>query len=58
MKNLLTVEEVSEILRVPVRTLYDWRLRRQGPPGFRVGAHVRYDLDDLEEWIEEQKERG
>ncbi len=49
---LLTVEDLAEYLGVPVATLYAWRYRRQGPPGFRVGRHVRYRWADVEEWIE------
>jgi excisionase family DNA binding protein len=48
---LLTVEELAEYLGVPVATLYAWRYHRQGPPGFRVGRHVRYRWADIEEWI-------
>lgn len=51
---LLTVQELSEYLGVPVATLYKWRYQRQGPPGFRVGRHVRYRWNDVEQWLEEQ----
>lgn len=51
---LLTVQELSEHLGVPVATLYKWRYQRQGPPGFRVGRHVRYRWNDVEQWLEEQ----
>ena len=51
---LLTVQVLAEYLGVPVATIYAWRYRRQGPPGFRVGRHLRFRLDDVEEWIDEQ----
>jgi excisionase family DNA binding protein len=51
---LLNVEELADYLGVPVGTLYQWRYRREGPPGFRVGRHVRYRWTDIEEWIEKQ----
>lgn len=51
---LLTVQELAEYLGVPVATLYQWRHRREGPPGFRVGRHVRYRWSDVHEWIEQQ----
>ena len=35
-------------------TLYQWRYRREGPPGFRVGRYVRYRRTDVEAWIERQ----
>jgi excisionase family DNA binding protein len=55
--HLLTIEEVAEILRVPVKTLYEWRYRRTGPPAFRVGRFVRYDEKAVEAWLREQQER-
>lgn len=51
---LLTVQELAEYLGVPVATLYQWRYRREGPPGFRVGRHVRYRRADVEDWIEQR----
>ena len=51
---LLTVKELAEFLGVPVATLYQWRYRREGPPGFRVGRYVRYRRVDVVEWIELQ----
>ncbi|HUF16160.1 MAG TPA: helix-turn-helix domain-containing protein [Acidimicrobiia bacterium] len=51
---LLSVQELSDYLGVPVATLYQWRYRREGPPGFRVGRHVRYCWSDVEGWIEQQ----
>ena len=54
---LLTVDELAEYLGVPIATLYAWRHRRQGPPGFRVGKHLRYRIGDVQEWIERQLEQ-
>jgi len=51
---LLTVQELADYLGVPVATLYQWRYQREGPPGFRVGRHVRYRWSDVEDWIEQQ----
>lgn len=51
---LLTVQELAEYLNVPVATLYQWRYRREGPLGFRVGRYVRYRWRDVQEWIEHQ----
>lgn len=55
-KQLLTLQEVSELLRIPIRTLYNWR-SRAGFPGIRLGGLVRVDPDDLEAWIAAQRER-
>lgn len=51
---LLTVHELAEYLGVPVATLYQWRYRREGPKGFRVGRHVRYRWSEIEAWVERQ----
>lgn len=54
VNRLLTVEDLADYLGVPVATLYQWRYRREGPPGFRVGRHVRYRWSDVQDWIEHQ----
>ena len=51
---LLTVEDLAEYLEVPVATVYAWRYRRQCPPGFRVGWHLRFRWSDIERWIEDR----
>lgn len=53
-EQLMTIQELAQYLGVPVGTLYQWRYRREGPPGFRVGRHVRYRRSDVEMWIERQ----
>ncbi|MEO7846160.1 MAG: helix-turn-helix domain-containing protein [Nocardioides sp.] len=57
-RRLLTPEEVSDILGIPVRTLANWRSDRIGPLGLRIGAHVRYREGDLLEWIEQRAEQA
>lgn len=52
----LAPSEVAEILGVPVETIYQWRYKRTGPPGFRVGRHLRFDPHALRRWVEEQEE--
>lgn len=48
---LLTAEDLAAFLDVPIKTLYAWRYRGEGPVGFRVGKHVRYRRTDVEQWI-------
>lgn len=52
MEQLLTLEEVAQRLRVPIRTLYAMRTKGTAPRGIRVGRHVRVDERDLDEWLE------
>ena len=46
----LTPEEVAALLRVPLATVYCWRTKGLGPPGARVGRHLRYRRDAVLEW--------
>ena len=48
---LLTVDELAIYLGVPVATLYAWRYKQEGPPGFRVGRYIRYRPTDVQQWI-------
>jgi excisionase family DNA binding protein len=48
---LATPTEVADYLRVPIRTLYRWRYAGEGPPGYRVGRHLRFRWADVEEWL-------
>jgi excisionase family DNA binding protein len=47
----LTQSEVAELLRLPVRTVEDWRLTRLGPPWVKLGRHVRYEQSELLAWV-------
>ena len=51
---LLTAEDLADHPGVPVATIYAWRYRRKGPPGFRVGRHLRFRWNDVELWIEDR----
>lgn len=51
---LLTVLELAEYLDVPIKTLYAWRYRGEGPAGFRIGRHVRYRRSDVQRWIQQR----
>lgn len=53
---LLGPDEVAAFLGVPLRTIYRWRSRHEGPRGYRVGRHVRYRLDDVERWLEDRSD--
>ena len=56
LEPLLNIEELSDYLRVPVRTLYDWRLAGKGPCAVHVGRQLRYFVSDVREWLTEQRE--
>ena len=52
---LLSPVELATLLSVPLPTIYRWRSRQQGPPSFRIGRHVRYSLEDIQEWLETRR---
>lgn len=57
---LLSVEEVAELLRVPVSWVYE-RTRNRGCnriPGFRLGKYWRFRAADVFSWIERQRVGG
>ncbi|MGW4561791.1 helix-turn-helix domain-containing protein [Streptomyces sp. NPDC004561] len=51
----LTTDDIAEIFEVPKETVYQWRKKRIGPPGFRIGKHVRYDPTDVHAYVTRQK---
>lgn len=53
---LLTIEEVAELLRMPVASLRYWRVLDTGPRGFIVGRRLRYLRQDVMGWLDEQRE--
>jgi excisionase family DNA binding protein len=48
---LLTESEVSRVLRVSLATLRKWRVEKRGPRFIKIGSLVRYQLEDLREWL-------
>jgi len=53
-ERLLSPSQLAAYLKVPLTTLYSWRYSGDGPPGFRVGKHVRYRWTDVQEWVQGQ----
>ena len=53
---LWRAEDVAEYLAVPIKTLYKWRLERQGPPCARIGKHLRYVPEEVVAWVESRKQ--
>ena len=51
---LWTVDDLSAFLGVPVATLYQWRHKGEGPPGMRLGKHLRFDPDRVRAWVAAQ----
>jgi predicted DNA-binding transcriptional regulator AlpA len=52
----LTPEDIAEMFEVPIETVYQWRKKRTGPPGFRIGKHLRYDPADVRAYVTQRKD--
>jgi excisionase family DNA binding protein len=52
LPNLLTPEKVAEITGLSVDTLAQWRSQRRGLPYLKIGRAVRYDPEDVQEYLE------
>jgi excisionase family DNA binding protein len=46
---LLRPDELAAFLGIPLRTIYRWRSRHEGPPSYRVGRLIRYRLNEVEQ---------
>jgi excisionase family DNA binding protein len=55
MEALLTPTEVAFLLKIPVKTLYQWRYMRTGPPAHKLRRHLRYRRRDVEDWIDNEE---
>lgn len=47
--------ELARRLGIARTTIQHWRLQAKGPAFVRVGRLIRYDVRDVERWIEAQK---
>jgi predicted DNA-binding transcriptional regulator AlpA len=51
----LTAAELANRLRVAQSTLWQWNLRNYGPPAVRIGGKLRYRVEAVEAWEQEQE---
>ena len=55
---LLGEDEVASTFRLSVAAIRRWRLQGKGPRYIKVGAAVRYRLDDIRAWLETRPSGG
>jgi len=48
--NLLTVRDISSLLHVKEKTLYQWAEMGQ-IPHLKLNGCLRFDLEDIQKWI-------
>lgn len=53
---LLTVKELSDVLKVKSKTLYQWAELGQIPV-IKLNGSVRFDFSDIQDWIKECKKK-
>ena len=51
LPDLLTVQELSEYLCIPLSTLYEWNSKDQGPVPLKLGKHLRYPKQNVLDWL-------
>ena len=49
---------VAAFLKKSKRTLQTWRRQGIGPPYYKVGGHILYDLEDIHVWLKAQRHHG
>jgi len=58
-KELVTTDDAAKYLgNLKTNTLEGWRIRGYGPRYIKVGRLVRYDLADLDAYIQAQTRRS
>ena len=50
-KELLTVDEIAEYLRVKKRTIYDW-VKKGKIPAIKTVGQWRFKKDRIDSWLE------
>lgn len=51
----LSIKEASVYTAIPVATLRLFRAQGRGPESFLMEGRVKYEVERLDQWIEEQK---
>ncbi len=54
---ILTLKEVAAYLKLTEKTAYRLAAEKK-LPGFKVGGSWRFKSEDINTWIEEQKDKG
>ena len=52
----LTIQQLAERFQVSVGCIRAWRLRGEGPPAIKLGNSLRWDLSEVDKWVDAQRE--
>ncbi|MCA2320434.1 helix-turn-helix domain-containing protein [Mycobacterium intracellulare] len=53
---LLDIQQLADRLKVSVGCIRAWRLRGEGPPAIKLGSVLRWDSQEVIEWINSRRE--
>jgi excisionase family DNA binding protein len=51
LEKYLTYKEISVLLNIPLRSLYQYNKEGLGPKTSKIGRHLRVAMSDLETWL-------
>jgi excisionase family DNA binding protein len=54
---LISTEELAAYLEIPLATIYQWCHKGMAPPAVRLGKHLRFRWEDVQNWLEERATR-
>lgn len=57
METRLRTASAAAYLTTPPATLSYWRSKGVGPRWYKLGKHVLYDIEDLDAFVEKQKQK-
>lgn len=57
VSELLTIEDLSALFKIPKATLYDWT-HLGFIPHYKIGRHVRFDPQEVRDWLKARKVSG
>jgi excisionase family DNA binding protein len=49
--SLMSPKDLSDYLNAPLSTIYGWRYRGGGPVAIKIGRHLRFRPQDVEDWL-------
>ena len=55
MNQSINEKQAAKFLGVAVQTLRNWRHHRTGPAYIKMGRSVRYQIDDLQSYIDKRR---
>jgi len=58
IETLLNEHDVARITGLSVASVRRWRLFRQGPKYLKLGAAVRYRIEDIRSWLDSRPAGG